>query len=80
MAPGDIPDWLAGPADFATPDPFTPLFDSLYAVMCMGKHSDLDHNLVADHAEEELDTPRRFAGGDGSVYLRADPDEVEEAS
>lgn len=78
MNAGDIPDWLTGPADFSTPDPFTPLFDSLWSVMCMsGKHSDKDHNHLADAAEEELEQPDRFAGGDGSVYRRASPDEFD---
>lgn len=79
MNAGDIPDWLDGPADFDRPDPMTPLFDSLFAVMCMsGKHRDLDHDGIADHAEEELEDPQRFAGGDGSVYRRMSAEEFDQ--
>lgn len=77
LSDGDIPDWVIG-SDFNRPDPMTPLFDAYWAVLGMGKHSDRDHNNIADQADEELDDPRRFAGGDGSVYERVDPDDFEE--
>lgn len=34
-----IPDWLGETSDFDRPDDFTPLFDSLWRVHCMGKYS-----------------------------------------
>ena len=79
MAEREEPDlsWLDGPSDFDRSDQFSPLFDSLWAVHGMGRHSDRDHDGVADAAEEELHDERRFTGSDGSVYLRADPDEFE---
>lgn len=74
-----IPQWLLGPSDdeFDRADPMTPLFDSLRAFYMPGRHSDKDHDGVADTAEDELDDPQRFAGGDGSVYRRMTPDEFE---